>query len=169
MKRTLLGLSLYAMAMSAAHAGTAEVTWGDVDEFHDVRAAANERPGYQERLVNELTAHFQELATTLPEGYVWKVAVTDLDLAGRLDFAEVGNRTKQVRTVDDIEYPRINFESELIDASGTVVEQRSVEIKDMRFLDGVARASRSNNERLFFEKKMIRDWFRSGEGPKAAS
>lgn len=168
MKRTLLGLSLYAMAMSAAHAGTAEVTWGDVDEFHDVRVAADERPGYQDRIVSELTEHFQELANQLPEGYTWKVAVTDLDLAGRLDFAEVGNRTQQVRTVDDIEYPRINFESELIDASGNVVEQRNVELKDMRFLDGVSRASRSRNERLFFEKKMIRDWFRSDQGPKAS-
>lgn len=168
MRRTLLGLGLYAMAMATAHAGTAEVTWGDVDEFHDVRAAADERPGYQDRIVNELTAHFQELATKLPEGYIWKVAVTDLDLAGRLDFAEVGNRNKQVRTIDDIEYPRINFESELIDAKGNVVEQRSVELKDMRFLDKVSRASRSYNERLFFEKKMIRDWFRSDEGPKAS-
>ncbi len=152
----LAGLS--APVWSAAEV---EVKWEDPDSYTDVKPANESRGGFQKRTFNALEEYFAELAESLPDGQTWSVTVTNLDLAGQVwpsSFVGFGSSAgTDIRLIKEIDIPRIAFSYTLTDASGATIKSADVKLKDMGFMDGLARKRHRDN--LAYEKEMIREWF----------
>jgi len=168
MRYSLVFASLFVLGSTSALAGTAEVKWKDVDSFTDIRSSTSNQDKFEERVLNELAEHFNELAASLADDYQWKVTIVNLDLAGHIDMAS-SSAGEFTRIVRDIHFPKINFDYELVDGSGNVIKAESVEIKDMQFNSGPGKSMRKRNEFLYFEKQMIDDWFNGDAGLGRAS
>lgn len=157
MKLKLLGGLLAATLCLPAvtQAGTVSVDWQEPEKFRDVKPANESKKRFRERTLTLLEEHFSELAEQLPADYELVLKVTDLDLAGNVEFG----RTQPIRIVRQIFIPSIDFEYELLDAQKQMLQSAEVELKDMNFLSHVR--SRYNNESLGYEKRMLDDWFKS--------
>lgn len=149
------------LAVPMAHAGTAEVKWlEDFDKYSDVHPADNMKSRFHERIKTDLTAHFNELAASLPEGYVWKIDVKDIDLAGDAQLGRVG-QTGWIRVVDDIYFPKVSFSYDIVNRDGKVVESGTADVKDMSFLDRIAGTRTQRSSFLYYERDMLDQWFRT--------
>jgi hypothetical protein len=110
-------------------------------------------------VLNEFSEYFDELAQKLPEGQVLHVNVTDIDLAGdtrsaRFQFSVMHD---EIRVVEDIFFPRLDFEYELKDSAGVVLQSQVVSIKDMNFMNSVGRSH--SRDRFPYEKHMLDEWY----------
>ncbi|MFD2167656.1 DUF3016 domain-containing protein [Thalassotalea euphylliae] len=139
--------------VASAQAAEASVEWINPDEYRDVRPANESRKRFQERTFKEFEEFFVELAAKLPEGQKLHVKVTNVDLAGNVEFG----RTQQIRIVRQIHFPRFEFEYSLLDADKEVVTAGQEDLKDMNFLHHVN--TKVNSESLKYEKYMIEKWF----------
>lgn len=139
---------------NVAYAATSEVTWTDYEKYRDIRPSSNGgRKQFRENTFKNLEKHFAKLAENLPEGQVFKIEVTDVDLAGDTNAGGINN----YRIVKDIYFPRMNFSYQLVNADGSEVVSAEVALKDMNFLMGSSLKYR--NQSLGYEKKMLDDWF----------
>jgi hypothetical protein len=136
-----------------ANAATVEVKWKDPDKYTDIRAAEQTRGAFRDSVFRGLEKHFQQLAAKLPENYQWRVEVTNIDLAGEVEFG--GGR--EVRVVRSITIPRISFNYQLLDDKKQIVKQDEVALKDMSFMDRTRLKYR--HDPLGYEKNMIDRWF----------
>jgi hypothetical protein len=140
-------------------AGEANVTFGDLSKFTDVRPANETRSGFQKRVVKQFTKEFEKLAEQLPEGYKLGVTVNDIDLAGDVLF---GGGT-EMRVIKSVYWPRIKFSFVLTDASSKIVDKGEANIKDMSFMDKIRMG---REESFMYEKRLINDWFNEEIKPK---
>ena len=157
MNKIISVLSLVAITlllMPSAFAATTEVTWGDYKKFRDIDSGNEHRKPFRERTFKEFEKHFTKLASTLPEKQMLKVDVTDVDLAGDTRF----DSTNQIRVVKDLYFPRLNFSYTLIDEKGQVIQEETIVLKDMNFMQGGNLKYRS--KALGYEKKMLDKWFK---------
>ncbi|REL36904.1 DUF3016 domain-containing protein [Thalassotalea euphylliae] len=149
--------SLFALLVSASmtsvHAGTAKVEWTNPDDYRDIRPANESRERFKQRTFKELETFVTKLAAKLPEGFELKLNVTNLDLAGNVEFG----RTQQIRIVRQIHFPKIDFDYQLLDANQQALAAEQVSLKDMNFLHHIK--TRSSTESLGYEKRMLEDWF----------
>ncbi|WP_377703096.1 DUF3016 domain-containing protein [Pseudoduganella sp. UC29_71] len=144
-------LGLAALASGSAFAGGATVTYIDSDKFADLPFSRIDR----ERVLEDLTSHFVELGKLLPPGQELKVEVTDLDLAGRIDYGRrSGNDIRIMRGMAD--WPRMELRYRL-EEGGKVLRSGEAKLSDMNYLDN-ARVVTAN-EPLRYEKQMLDDWF----------
>lgn len=130
-----------------------QVEWTNPDDYRDVRAANESKKRFQERTFEKLDKHFTELASKLPEGYQLVVKVTDVDLAGNVEFG----RTQQIRIVRQIHFPRMDLEYQLFDDKKQLISTDKAELKDMSFLNNIK--TRAGSQTLSYEKYMIEEWF----------
>jgi len=142
------------LSMSSAVAGVAKIEWINPDDYRDVRPANETKKRFQERTFKSLDKFFNKLATKLPKDYQFIIQVTDIDLAGDVEFT----RTQPIRIVRQLFYPRMNFSYQLLDNNGKEVMADKVTLKDMNFLNHIN--SRSGNESLGYEKTMFEKWFK---------
>ena len=149
---TLLVLGSFTLGVPA-YAGMASVEWTNPEDFRDIRPANESRKRFQERTLKELTKYFNKLAGKLPEGYELKLNITDLDLAGNVEFG----RTQQIRIVRQIHFPRIAFEYQLFDQDKQALSAEKIDLKDMNFLHNIR--TKTTTESLGYEKHMIKEWF----------
>ncbi|RUO67100.1 DUF3016 domain-containing protein [Idiomarina ramblicola] len=153
----IVGTVLLAFSFSAL-AGTAEVSWKDVDSYTDIRPADGFRDRYEQKVMDQLTEHFQSLMTKLPEDRKLEVTVTDVDLTGRLEPTFGRSSSNYVRIVREIDFPRMAFDYRLVNNSGEVLREGQANVKNMRFnYDGLASRVRRND--LYFEEEMLTRWF----------
>lgn len=139
------------MVAGAAAAG-ATVTYKDPDQFSDVPFAPWER----ERLLKELTAHFDVLAARLPPGQTLAVEVTDLDLAGRI-YPNRFNAPFDLRVLNGgADWPHMTLRY-TISEGGKVVKTGEEKLSNMSYLQ---RQNRYRNDNLKYEKQMLDDWFK---------
>jgi hypothetical protein len=138
-----------------------EIEWQNPEKYRDVRSANESRKRFRESTFKRLDEYINELAEVLPKDNKLILQVSDLDLAGRVwpaSFVGLGLSGSEVRVIKQIDIPRMHFSYQLYSASGEVVKQAEVKLKDMSFMD------RSNhffkNEPLRYEKNMLRDWFK---------
>jgi hypothetical protein len=159
-KLTSIAFALTAVfAMTAtAQAATAEVTWQDVEDYRDIRAAQESQERFQNSVTSGLTAHFQELAATLPADHVLRITVTDLDLAGRVEPIYIDNFTP-VRVINRIDYPMISLNFEYLDGSGAVLKSGAETVKDMGLLETRKAMMESGRDYLYHEKRLLDKWF----------
>lgn len=151
---TLLGMT------ATAQAATAEVTWQDVENYRDIRAAQELQERFQNNVTSGLTAHFQELAAALPADHVLRITVTDLDLAGRVEPIFTDSFIP-VRVMNRIDYPMITLSFEYLDASGTVLKSGAETVKDMGLLETRKAMMASGRDDLYHEKRLLDKWFQA--------
>jgi hypothetical protein len=153
----ILGTVLLSFSFSAL-AGTAEVSWKDVDSYTDIRPADGLKDRYQQKVMDNLTEHFKSLAAKLPEEQKLEITVTDVDLTGRLEPTFGRSTSNFVRIVREIDFPRMEFDYRLVGSAGEVLKEGQANVKNMSFnYDGLASRVRRND--LYFEEEMLTDWF----------
>ena len=150
-------------------AANSEVTWTDFKKYRDINAGNQGRKNFRERTFKSFEKHFTQLAKSLPEKHVLKIAVTDVDLAGDTNAAVINPRSmnhsgmkhlnmNRTRVVKDIYFPRMTFSYQLVDAEGVVIKSEDVVVKDMNFMSSSRLKYR--HKVLGYEKKMLDEWFK---------
>lgn len=145
---------------SFVYAGEAETTWGNTDNFFDVESTNSNSKNFIKSLKRSFDGEFNSLATRLPEGYLFKVHVNNLDLAGKVDIVAL-SQGKKYRNVTSMYYPMINLDYKVIDQNGKVVlEQDDVTIKDGNIMLNTTKVG-SSKSNYYYEFAMIQNWFRA--------
>lgn len=163
MKTSLIAMTLASVIAAPAMAtASVDVTWENPKDYADVRPSNESRTGFQKRTFAQLDKHIAKLAEKLPDDYKLSMTVTDLDLAGQVwpsSFVGLGNGgANDVRLIKRVHIPRMEFSYTLTDATGAVVKSADVNIKDMNFMESIARMR--NSDPLRYEKNMLGEWFR---------
>lgn len=159
MNKVKAALSLiisFALIAPSAMAADVEVKWIKPDKFRDVRASNNEsRKRFLERTIKQFETHFAKMAEELPANQTLKIEVTDVDLAGDVNYGGID----RIRIVKDIYFPRIEFSYELVNADQSSVISGEETLKDMSFLRG--NNLKYRNDSLGYEKKLLDEWFKA--------
>ncbi|WP_018625345.1 DUF3016 domain-containing protein [Kangiella aquimarina] len=138
-----------------ALAGEVKVSWGDFDDFIDVRPANETKSGFYKRVKTSLEKSFTKLSEKLPEGAVFEFRITDLDLAGDVRYGGLND----YRLVERLYYPIMKFDYQLINKDGTILKQGTETLKDMNFLDRIRSPGQYRRESFYYEKRMFEEWF----------
>ncbi len=154
--------SLFVVGLLSQTVTAAEVTvtWESPEDYRDVRPVNQSRSSFREQTFKHLEAYFEELAASLPETHSLNITVTNLDLAGEVwpaSFVGMGPAGNDVRLIQDIHIPRMEFSYSLLDADGQTISGQEVKLKDMGFLMGSS--TRRQSDTLAYEKQMIKEWF----------
>jgi hypothetical protein len=142
-----------------------ELKWHDMDKFTDVRATSSTRSQFHERVKREFSEIFQQLASQLPDGYNWQATITDIDLAGNVDYF-VGGAGNALRVIEDIHSPAITFTHVLTDPRGEVVISSETKLRDMGFMHSLRPTN--DNDPFRYEEQMLEDWFKNELEPKVS-
>ena len=142
-------------------AAKAEVKWTNPDKYRDIYPNSNEsRKNFRAHVFKNFDKFFAKLAIKLATDQTLKIDVTDLDLAGDVNFgsSEFPLRTMdRIRVVSDLYFPRIKFSYQLVNSNGEIVAADKLNLKDMNFMLG--NNLRYQNQAFSYDKKMIADWF----------
>jgi hypothetical protein len=152
-------IATFALGASAmASAATVQVDWQDPTKFRDVRATNESQEGFRERVMKELTEAFESGVSNLPEGQTLHVAVTDVDLAGEVEFFH-DNYPFGLRVMRRVDAPSLSLQYELRDANDAVLKSGQETLRDRNY---IRRPSALPAERspLKYEKDMIKTWMR---------
>lgn len=159
-RRDLLTLCLACAAMPSM-AGTPQVSpppglvqvtfEGDLQRYADLGEDAVDR----EQAVADLTAIFVGLKSLLPEGLSLGVVVTDVNLAGELEWTRSG---KRIRVMRDIGWPIIELRYEL-KRGQTVLKAGRERLSDMAYLNSPPMGVGSG--RVAHEERMLQRWARA--------
>lgn len=163
MRISILLCSLTLVLGTGVQAGELELKWQDLEKFTDIRPANDNRKAFRERVLKKFEGFFTEMASQLPEGYKWDVTVTDIDLAGDVDYFAAG-AGNAIRVVKDIYSPAIQFTHVLRDNHGETVVSGEERLRDMAFMHSVRSAN--DNEEFRHEKHMLNNWFSKELQPK---
>ncbi|WP_394193979.1 DUF3016 domain-containing protein [Pseudoalteromonas atlantica] len=148
-----IAITMVMVIPALAHAGEAVVKWHDFNDYRDVRPSNDVKGAYHKRIASSFEKHFNKLAEKLPEGYKFNVEVTELDLAGDVQFGGMN----EFRIIKPIFLPRIEFKYSVTDKNGqTLIENDNVSLKDMGFMD---RIKRGRDEEFYYDKRLITEWF----------
>ena len=135
------------------------VKWIEPKSFTDVKEPNFSSARFRKHVFSQLEKHLDELAKALPEGQSLNVTVTDVDLAGSIEFASfIGLRTMDdIRIMRNVDIPRLQFMYELVDANGQVIKTEEVSLKDMNYLNDMS--MRGRDRPFEHEKRMLSRWF----------
>lgn len=153
---------------TVSFAGQAEITWSDPSRYTDIWPSQQvTRATTLKNVKRVLTEAFDEAAAGLPEGYLFKADVTNVDLAGRVSpppllLINPGLINKPellaTRTLTVEAIPELQFSYTLLDSAGQVVlPEQEVIVNDPMYLSRVKAGSTSTP--FFYEARMIQDWF----------
>lgn len=151
--------SIFALCLLSAPviAANVEVNWQKPETFRDIRGGNVNQTVFQEQVIKELSSHFTEVAREqLPEVYSLYITVTDVDLAGDVEYF-FGRFFDGVRVVRDYYFPSISFDYKLIDSNNRIIKSGSENIKDMGF--AFSGLQHVNSPPFNYEKQLIDDWF----------
>jgi hypothetical protein len=139
--------------VGAASAGTASVTFANLDQFADLPRDVSNR----EQVLADLGEHFGALAAKLPPGQDMKVEVLDFDMAGRSWPGLWG--TRELRVLEGgADWPHIKFRY-TISQDGKVVKSGEEMLHSMDYLSRLNRYS--SGDTLRYEKQMLDTWFKT--------
>lgn len=163
MRKMMLLCGATLLFCTTVQAGEVKVEWQEPEKFTDIRPANDNRKVYRERVIKKFDGFFSEMAAELPEGYKWQVTVTDIDLAGDVDYF-AGGAGNALRIVKDLYSPAIRFNHVLRDKHGEEVISGEEKLRDMGFMQQLR--SVNSNEEFRYEKQMLQDWFTKELQPK---
>ncbi len=151
------------VGVPAAHAGEAVMTWRNPEAFTDLDSGDAAQKSFSKGVEKAFKAELGELAEQLPKGYRLEVDFTDIDLAGEVDPVYLRDY-REIRILKDVYFPQLSFDYRVFDAGGRqVAGQQGVTVKDMGYLNGAKLGSSSTP--FFYERQMLRDWFRKAVLP----
>jgi hypothetical protein len=143
---------LLMLAAGSAAAG-ATVTFTQPEQFSDVPHS----PWECERILKQVSKHFDVLAAKLPAGQSLKVEITDLDLAGRLLPHRLG--TDELRVVGrGADWPHISLRYTITQGE-QVIKSGEETLSNMSYMDRI-HFNRYRDDTLRFEKEMLDNWFK---------
>ena len=160
---TLFFLALLLTTLSSSlFAGDVDIKWEHPEKYTDIQPSnTSTRKKYQQHIFMELTTYLNKLASTrLPKGYHLKITVTDLDLAGYIEFGP----GELQRIVRDIDFPRIKLNYQLIKDKKVLADDKTI-LKDMNFLHHIN--TFNNNISFYYEKRLLKEWFKKTIEPLA--
>ena len=163
MRYLILASGLTLLAAGFVQAAEVKVEWVEPEKFTDVRPANDSRKVYRERVMKKFDGFFQDMAANLPQDYQWQVKVTDIDLAGDIDYFATGNG-QAIRVIKDIYSPMIKFSYVLHDKHGEQVAAGEEKLRDMGFMQSVR--SLHNTDEFRYEQQMLQNWFKRELEPK---
>ena len=157
-------------------AGQAEITWSDPARYTDIWPSQQvTRATTLKNVKHAFTGAFSESAAALPDGYAFKAAITDVDLAGQVSPPQLlmvdpklVNRPQllSTRALTVNYFPAIRLDYTLTDPQGNILlSQEGVLVNDPSYLTRVNAGSTSTP--FFYETRMIRDWFGAAIVPAA--
>jgi hypothetical protein len=155
MKKLVLSIITALVAVGTVCAGQAKVTWQDPDTYTDIREGNDLRDAFRQGLFSDFELLFADLAKQLPEGCVFDVTVTDVDLAGEINGMHFG-LWQDIRVIKTLYWPKMSFDYKLTDGTGQMLVSGHEDIKDMAFFD---HGLQHRQTRFSFEERMVRDWF----------
>lgn len=140
-------LALTAGAASAA----VNVTYVHPEKFYDLPFGTADR----DEMLGQLTDYFTELGKALPQGQDLRIEVTDFDPAGRIIPNARAGRDLRVLT-GRADWPRLEMHY-AVEQNGQVIKSGDAKLSDMNYQQNSIHFN--NNEPLFYEKRMIDEWF----------
>jgi hypothetical protein len=156
MKKLVLSIISALVAVGTACAGQAKVTWLEPDTYTDIREGHETRDAFRQTLFSDFELLFADLAKLLPDGYVFDVTVTDVDLAGEVNGMH-SFMWRDIRVVEAIYWPRMSLSYALKDSNQQVLMSGNENIRDIGFMTS---SNRSGLTRFSYEETMLRDWFK---------
>lgn len=158
-------------------AGRVHITWQAYDTYRDIKPVNQSRGNFQRSVFKEFDRHFEKLANDLPQDHILKLTITDVDLAGmvfpntvpipiRGGFINMGQTGMDIRVMEAIHFPRLQFDYQLLDESGNTLLTDTVNLKDMGFMD--RSTTRTQTRAFVYEKHMISRWYRETIAPEYA-
>jgi Protein of unknown function (DUF3016) len=145
---------LAATPFSVEAAGAVHVTFVNPERYRDI---GDRYPRRQSGVLKEIESYFDYLGERyLKEGQVLSIEVLNIDLAGQ--FEPWRFEWRDVRIMRDITPPSFKLRYALVDR-GNLLMSAEERVTDMTYLWGAG--SIYGDQRLGYEKKMLRNWFRS--------
>jgi hypothetical protein len=147
-----------APAASAADAPVrVAVTFVAPERFTDVKDADPGSKKGTQSILDELARFLRETGERyLPPDRSLEIRVTDVDLAGEFELWR-GPQFSGTRFMRELYAPRIDLEFRLTDAGGRVVAEGRRSLRDSNYL---MRSQRLTDDRLRYEKDLLREWLR---------
>lgn len=152
--RRLLLLLCLAAASSATSAGTVSVSFIQPKDYWDAGNTSFD----EDANLKALAAHLQRLGQRLlPADQSLEIEVLQVDLAGTVKSSLFPGRP--VRTITGgTDWPRLHLRYSL-QAAGKAAVRGEEWVSDLDYTHGLAR--RSDNEALYYEKRMLEQWFKA--------
>ncbi|HEY0963660.1 MAG TPA: DUF3016 domain-containing protein [Pseudomonadales bacterium] len=141
---------------TSASAATLVFEHGDPNEFRDIRATDQSQVRFEERVLKDLEEHFRKEAAALPEGQTLRVNVTDVDLAGFVEYFHQ-RYPMGLRVIRNVDIPQMELSYELRDANDAVIQSGDEMLKDLGFRLTTIQPRR--DDPLRYEKWMVSEWF----------
>lgn len=146
-----IALLSVAAPTAAQAAGTIEVSYVKPQQFTDIGLGPIDR----DHNLDALTRVFQGLQNQLPDGQTLKLVVTDVDLAGELQFQGSRPDLRVVRGRAD--WPKLELTYSLIQ-NDDVLKSGTASLSDPSYTFGLQ--SIRQDEPLHYERRMIDAWFK---------
>ena len=155
-KPLALGLLLSTPVVFAADV---DVKWQEPDTFSDLRTSSTLQSRFEETVLADLEQHFREsAAAALPDNQHLSLTITDVDLAGYIDYFQPRNPFG-MRLVRNVDFPRIKLNYALKDEQGNILKEGESTLKDLGFQTPAFYVR--NSDPLKYEKRMIDRWINS--------
>jgi hypothetical protein len=143
---------LAATPLSVEAAGSVDVNFVNPERYRDI---GDRYAGRRSGVLREVESYFNYLGDRyLKDGQVLSVEVLNIDLAGQYEPWRF--ELRDVRIMRDITPPRFRLRYALVDR-GKLLVRAEENVTDMTYLWGTG--STYGDQRLGYEKKMLRDWF----------
>lgn len=163
MRATGAGTAVLLMLMGSmtqpfAATTSVEVSFKSPESFRDasLRTTGYET-GADDYVMKELRSSFEQLGKRyLQPGQVLQIEVSDIDLAGRYEPWHIN--ASQVRFMRDITWPSMKLHY-VLKQNDQTIRQADAQLSDKFYLQRPGRAA--NSDRLYAEKAMLADWFRT--------
>jgi len=122
------------------------------DSFVDFKAGENDWLDFDETVLEHFQQHITKLAKELPDDTKLTIHITNLDLAGRLEWVGHG----RIRIFEQRYSPAIAFDYELV-RDETFLAQGHASLRNTAFLSSAN--NRDKFKALGFEKRLFTKWF----------
>lgn len=159
LRLSIIMLGVFFFSLPAVYALEVSINWQEPEKFQDIEAGSvMAQRRFQQKVIDELGRYIKEAANKyLPETYRLNMTVTDVDLAGDIEYFFT-RFPGGIRVVRNLYFPSIVFTYELLDEKGEVRKSGQENVRDMGFQFS---GSRYIADAPFgYEKRMIDKWFR---------
>lgn len=156
LRQALLATACGFALSTGAQAATLVFEHGDPNDFRDIRATDQGQARFEQRVLKDIEEHFRKEAAALPENQTLHINVTDLDLAGFVEYFHQ-RYPMGLRVIRNVDIPQMELSYELRDGKDAVIQSGEEELKDLGFRFTTVLPRR--DDPLRYEKAMVSEWF----------
>jgi len=159
LNRLFLALVLAASPVNLLAEASITATFEDVETFQDFEYSGMNAVKTKSSFLRALDREGQRVAKrVLEDGQTLKLHFKDIDMAG--DVQPWRNRDNaDIRYIESVYPPRLEFDYQLLNADGKVIEEGEAKYTDLAF-DFSAATKLNRDDPFFFEIQAIENWIR---------